>query len=433
MCDWLASLFSSPNPNAGDGGPNGTDGGTCADGGSPPCTCCAQVAIKELAFTGNNKVDKDTLGPFPSPEWLDGRAQTDQSPVSYVRNTQVAFTAKFKVTTGACKSGESIEVKGTATFGSASLEWTGSFTLNPGATEASVALTSNKPLPNEVGIFESTDITWQMNPCNQGWSAAGTTRNVIYVTLDAPSGTPNYWTLLDISCRAATGKTTAPDVIRSVFTPLTSRSLSRKRDGHDLTYWNPPGPACSATSTALVLAAANGAGQCGSWAEFLIDIYKTHGITSGDKILIVRSVSAWRTASEGFLVKHWVFDHPPASSGTAYTHYVPSQCRPGAGLPGQRNPSPPPGFFNHFIVQADGKLWDPSYGAGPFADKLAWENAAIDGLSRKPPAPPPPPPPPAPPPPGLPAGTLLQTGFDKSLNAGANILEYWNLTTSTQI
>jgi hypothetical protein len=353
--------------------------------------------------------------------------------VSYVRNTPVAFTAKFKVTTNACRASELIAVKGKATFGSASLEWNGSFTVGPGATEGSVVLTSDNPLPNEVGIFESTDITWEMNPCNQGWSPAGITRNVIYVTLGPPSGTPNYWTLLDISCRAAAGKTTGPEVIRSVFVPLTSRSLSRKRDGQDLTYWNPPGPSCSATSTALVLAAANGAGQCGSWAEVLIDIYKTHGITSGDKILIVRSVAAFQTSSEGFLVKHWVFDHPPASSGTAYTHYFPSQCRPGAGLPGQHNPSPPAGFFNHFIVLADGKLWDPSYGAGPFADKLAWENAAIDGLSRKPPAPPPPPPPPALPPPGPPAGTRLQMGFDKSLSAGTNILEYWNKTTNTQI
>jgi hypothetical protein len=71
-------------------------------------------------------------------------------------------------------------------------------------------------------------------------------------------------------------------------------------------------------------------------------------------------------------------------------------------------------------VQAEGKLWDPSYGAGPFANKLAWENAAIDGLYRKPPGPPPP-------------GTRLQTGFDKGLNAGTNLLEYWNLTTSAKI
>jgi len=383
------------------------------------CPCCSAVAIKELAFTGNNVIEKDTTGNFVPPEWVDGRAQTDQAPVAYARNRRISFNAKFRVTTAACRSGESVAVRGTATFGSASLEWTGTVTVNPGDAEVAVSLTSNNPLPNEVGIFESSDISWQMNPCGQGWGGAGTSRNVIYVTLGNPSGTPNYWTLLDLSCRAAAGETTAAGVITKAFDSLRSRAINRKRDGHDLTYWNPQN-ACTSTNTAQLLAAANGAGQCGSWAEFLIDMYKVHGITNGDKILIVRTQAAWAANSEGFLVKHWVFDHPPASSASSYTHWVPSQCRPGAHLPGQRNSAPPPAFYNHFIVRADGKFWDPSYGAGPFTDHLSWENAAIDGLFRDAPA-------------GAPAGTNIQTGFDKSLNAATTIVEFWNLTTNTRI
>ncbi len=383
------------------------------------CTCCSAITIKELTFTGNNVVEDDTTGNFPSPEWVDGRAQSDQSPVSYARNRTISLDAKFKVTTAACRGGESVEIKGKATFGSATLEWSGSTTVNPGDTEVTASMTSNSPLPNAVGIFETTDITWQMNPCGKGWSGAGTTRNVVYVTLGDPSGTPTYWTLVDISCRAAAGETTASGVIAKGFNPLRTRAIGRKRDGHDLTYWNPQGT-CHATNTPLLLGAANGAGQCGSWAEFLIDMYKVHGITTADKILIVRSQSAWSNNSEGFLVKHWVFDHPPASAASSYTHWVPSQCRPGANLPGQHNTAPPPAFYNHFIVQADGKFWDPSYGAGPFADQKAWESAAIDGLFRGAPA-------------GAPAGNSTQTGFDKSLNASTTIVEFWNLTTNTKI
>ncbi len=378
----------------------------------------AVLQIKELTYSGNNVVEKDTTGNFSSPEWVDGRAQADQAPVSYKRGQNVAFTAKFKVTTAPCRA-EAVAVKGSATFGSASLEWTGTVTVNPGDTEVSVSLTSNNPLPNAVGIFEASDISWQMNPVSKGWAAAGATRNVLYVTLDNPSGTPNYWTLLDVSCRAAQGETTVSGLISKGFSGLTGRAISRKRDGHDLTYWNPANT-CTATNTALLLAAANGAGQCGSWAEFLIDMYKAHGITTADKILIVRTQAAFAASSEGFLVKHWVFDHPPASAASAYTHFVPPQCRTGVPLPGQHNASPPPAFYNHFIVRADGKFWDPSYGAGPFADQKAWENAAIDGLFRDPPA-------------AAPPGTTLQTGFDKSLNANTNILEFWNLTTNTKI
>ena len=375
----------------------------------------AAVTIKELAFTGNNVVEKDTTGDFTSPEWVDGRA--DQSPVSYARNRKISFVAKFKVTVQPCRA-ESVDVKGSATFGSVALQWTGSITVNPSDSEVSVALSSDNPLENKVGIFESSDITWQMRPSNQSFSSAGTTRNTVYVTLNNPSGTKNFWTLLDVSCRAAAGETTESGVIAKSFVPISGRAITRKRDGHDLTYWNPNTTTC--TNTTLLLASADGSGQCGSWAEFLIDMYRVHGITSAHKIMIVRTKAALATSTEGLLVKHWTFDHPPASAASAYTHWVPSQCRPGVHLPGQRNSSPPPAFYNHFIVLADGKFWDPSYGAGPIADQKAWENGAIDGLFRSTP-------------PGAPAGTTSQTGFDKSLNAGTKILEFWDLVTNTKI
>jgi len=384
------------------------------------CACCSVLSIKELTFAGNHVVEKDTIGDFPSPEWVEGRAQSDQSPVSYARNTKISLRAKFKVTTAACRAGETVEITGTATMGAASLKWTKTVTVNPGDKEVTAWMSSDNPLPNAVGIFENSTISWQMNPCNKGSSSAGSTLNLIYVTLADPSGTPNYWTLLDISCRAAAGETTAAGVISKAFDALRGRAISRKRDGHDLTYWNPQG-ACSATNTELLLAAGNGAGQCGSWAEFLVDMYRVHGITNVDKILIVRTVAAWQGNLEGFLVKHWVFSHPPASAASSYTHWVPSQCTPGAYLPGQRNSAPPPAFLNHFIVRAEGKFWDPSYGAGPFVDQKAWENAAIDGLFNKVL------------PPGAPTGTTIQTGFDKSLNAATTIVEFWNLTTNSKL
>jgi hypothetical protein len=295
-----------------------------------------------------------------------------------------------------------------------------------------VSFTSDNPLPNQVGIFEedNADINWEANTCGQGWKLAGATRNLLYVTLGDPVGTPNYWTLLDISCRAAAGETTQAGLIPKAFSPLRTRAINRKRDGKDLTYWHPPGVSDqedTAASTAELLAIENGIGQCGSWAELLRDMYRVHGITEAKKILIVRTLE-YQKEKIGFLVKHWIFDHPPASDPAAYTHWVPSQCRTGTHLEGQRNPQPPPAFYNHFIVQVSGQYWDPSYGAGPFTDQLAWENAAIDGLFR-----------PTPEPSQLdilaatvtgstdkvpPKGTRFQTGFDKSLNGAITILKF---------
>jgi hypothetical protein len=385
------------------------------------------LKIKQLAFTGNNPVENDTMGNFAPPEWLDGRAQSAQLPVSYARNKNMAFNATFTVAT-APSCTETVTVQGNATFGSASLAWTGTVTVNPGDAGKdlpALSLTSDNPLPNAIGIFESTDITWQSKPASgdgvrnpgiQVFTAAGTTRNVTYVTLGDPSGTPNFWTLLDVSCRAAAGQATAQDLINKGFDGLRSRSINRKRDGQPLTYWKPLPPPTCARSTNQILSSANGAGECGSWAEFLIDMYKVHGVTSADKILIVRTKPAFAAATDGFMVKAWIFDHPPASAANAYTHTA-AQCRPGVRIPAQNNTASPSGFYNHFIVRADGKFWDPSYGAGSFADQKAWELAGIDGLFQS----------------VAGGGAITMGGFDKSLNTTTTILEFWNMTTNTKI
>ena len=256
------------------------------------CPSVPVLAIQEVSFTGNNPVDNDTTGPFPSPEWKNGAAS--QAPVSYSRNKNISFTAKFNVTT-APLCAEQVAIKATATFGSASLEWDATITVSPGDTTASASLTSNNPLANEIGIFESSSITWQINPVNKGWQAAGTTSNVLYVTLGDPSGSPNYWTLLDISCRGAAGKSNENDFISASFVPFRStigdgNGFKRKRDGAQLTYYkNGAGtPSTSVFSCSDLLSRADGTGRCGAWARFMVAMHQVHGVTS--------SSSTWRKA-----------------------------------------------------------------------------------------------------------------------------------------
>ncbi len=387
--------------------PSPGGGGAPAGSAVQSCPCCSRLQIKELAFSGHHPVEKDTTGLFAAPEWQAGRADADQAPVAYTRNQKIAFTAKFTVTTQPCKGAESVQIQGTGVFGSVTLEWTGTTTVNPGDIEVSVSLTSNQPLPNAVDLFESSPITWSMNPCNCGSNSAGTTNTVVYVTLGDPTST-NHWTLLDISCRGAKGETAEAGVIAKAFDPLRGLSVTRKRDSHGLFYWdaNPP-YVCTVSSVLQLLQAADGTGQCGSWADFLLGMYGVHGITSGHKVVLL---SAVQPGSIGFLVKHWKFKHPPASSATSFTHRSPAQCDVDNKVPGQRNTNPPPQFINHFIVLADGKFWDPSYGHGPFTTQHDWEQASIDGLF---------------------IDTTLGrvTGFDTTLNTGTNLLSFTDLAT----
>jgi hypothetical protein len=47
---------------------------------------------------------------------------------------------------------------------------------------------------------------------------------------------------------------------------------------------------------------------------------------------------------------------------------------------GQSNQTPPPDYPNHVIVQAGDRLFDPSYGTGPFNSHLEWEVASLAGV-----------------------------------------------------
>lgn len=339
----------------------------------------AVLAIKELAFSGNNVVEKDTQGGFPSPEWSDGRAQADQSPVAYARNKKMSLKAKFSVKTAPCRS-ESVAVKGTAKFGSASLEWTGTVTVNPGDSDVTVSLTSNSPLANEVGIFESSDIRWIMNPSNQGWSAAGATRNVLYVTLGDPSGAPNYWTLLDISCRGAAGKASEDDFVKASFEPFRAtlgdgKGFKRKRDGVELTYYKSGAdtPSKGVFDCAALLGRADGTGRCGAWARFLVAMHQAHGVTSS-AVLGVGPIDA-----QLLIVKNCAFSGT-GSLPPPFPYKGMSECLKNDGIFGQGKNNPQFTFGDHALVKHSTGIYDPSYGVGPKPDLKSWEDGGIAGI-----------------------------------------------------
>jgi hypothetical protein len=364
----------------------------------------AMVGVIQIDFTANHVVEKDALGDFAGPEWMSARAAADQSPICYVRGASVPLAVVLRVLRAPTGT-ESVVLRGRATVGTATLEWTCTVSVSPGSIDVSTpSMTSSAPLPNVVACYDPLTIAWEANAAGTGWMGAGTTTHLVYAVLGAPAGTV-HWTLVDLSCRAAQGATTEAAVVSQSFVPFTTRALTRKRDGVGLTYWNPSTTTC--TNTRLLLASADGSGQCGSWAELLVDTFKVHGITSADKVVVVVTTTAWTSSSEGFLVKNWQWNagtHP-----APWTHAMWTEVVNQPGIPGQRNPEPPPAFFNHFVVTHGGQLYDPSYGGGPFADQATWETGALDGLF---------------------AGPLC--GFQKSTHP-QNIVQMWNLRTSARI
>jgi hypothetical protein len=376
----------------------------------PNTTNHSVLSIRKVVFSANHPVDRDARGPFPAPEFLSRRLA--QWPVCYTRNKNIKLTATFTVMAPPTAT-ETVKVKGVARLGTATLEWTDSVSVSPGSTEVTTGeLNSSAALPNQVACYDPAVIEWEFEPPGVPAGQAGNSDNLMYVTLGDPNGTPPYWTLLDYSCRAAAGSTNAYQLVTRAFSPFSSRDMTRRYDDTGLTYWNPisskKGP--NARSTRQLLLNGNGtlpnggSGECGSWADFLIDMYKVHGET-GVKIIVIKNVPEYNASVGGFLVKNWGW-RATGSLPAPYTHTWGVECvsRPPYGIPGQRQPNPPPAFRNHFIVEAMGQWWDPSYGGGPFASQLEWERVAIEGLYAEPP---------------------LRCGYPKSWYPNDPLVQFW--------
>jgi hypothetical protein len=367
-----------------------------------------------VTYQNSLVVERDTLGDFDG-GWLRSRASDQQSPVCLQRNTQMRISARLDVTQRPTDD-ETVNVRATATVGGTALTWTwNAVAVAHNANMVTLPQAdSDNTIPDQVGRYENVDITWSMQDAAGNWVQVGTSRTTVYAILGASLLANNYWTVLDVSCRAAHGQNAAGAVVAAIFTAFQARNIRRKRDGRQLTYWNPN--TTNATNTQEMLQRPDGSGQCGAWAELLRDMCRVHGIADAHKV-VVTVPAALRVAlgnQATFLVKNWRFDTPPAPSGTALTHQYGVNCRRQPGVAGQGNANPPAAFQNHFIVlyTPTGRFYDPSYGTSA-VDQTAWEAAAIDGLSHETAGP-------------------QDTGYKRSLRL-ANLLHYRDQTANVDL
>lgn len=105
----------------------------------------------------------------------------------------------------------------------------------------------------------------------------------------------------------------------------------------------------------------NGDGRCQGWQGFFIDILKTQSISSEPVFLVAKRRQA------------------PTECKWLESSII---VRSNRGQGDATNPAPVK-FNGHAIVKARGKLYDPSYGTGPFADIKAWENASLLAVTYK--------------------------------------------------
>lgn len=359
-----------------------------------------QFQLKQQTFSGAgfHRIRDDFLfTEYAAPHWQDAdlNGVPERSfPVSYVRGTPVSLKDLAFGATPAGLPACTVEIEGrgpgdTLFTGSATLA--GTDLLVPGPLVASV------PLPNAVKYFGAYPIQWSARFAGSAQAAAGSSANRVYVLLDDPLG-DRLESYFDIATKAADGESEVQAAFNKLwdeFKDLEVRNVRGERMGYyrgilcasDCTVYEAPG----------LITQLNG--QCGSWADLLMQTARTLGIDGTEFITIEpdpktlpRDCSGL-PSDYGFLVKNYSFTPQPGTSGCANfplrfngpcgdPMWPESEVTDVTGLPGQDEANPASDFSRHFIVKFNLEYFDPSYGAGPFTGtkaqaNLAWEKNGI--------------------------------------------------------
>lgn len=216
-----------------------------------------------------------------------------------------------------------------------------------------------------IDYFPAMNFEWEVS-LNGGvkWNPAGTSSNPMYVTLGKPRQA--FLTTVHLATANLSGKTKSQMqiIVDTIWADFSDRAVYRAADTNQQTklkYW---GAICNVGGTdpdlcfepkgLMVQADA----RCEGWSEFLFDILRTQAVSAA---------------------KIWIEGKPKTILGTQGV-YV-------SGIVVKNNPSQgghltaPVRFNGHAIVRIKvnnvEKLYDPSYGTGPFVNLIAWEDASL--------------------------------------------------------
>jgi hypothetical protein len=279
-------------------------------------------------------------------------------------------------------------------------------------------------LPGHVTFLSDLAISWTVDAGGKAYDA-GTSEHPIYVVYAAPGATALFETLVDFTTNAAAGESTATGVFDKVWQVFTTRDIHRvhlntmsgnvtRLGGNKTllryytewtlflelrrTYFDtcPPGQTTADILRILI-------GRCGGWARFFVDALGAQGVVVRD--LAVDDFTGFPTGPAGadlMLINNWTFGAPSGAGDFPYVMRVRINRvggrlsgsfvgRPdftkGNGVAGQGaavTPNPR-GWFavgDHAVDLFDGKIYDPSYGTGPFDDIEQWAAASLAGFAK---------------------------------------------------
>jgi hypothetical protein len=173
--------------------------------------------------------------------------------------------------------------------------------------------------------------------------------NQVYVTLNTPTVTPLFRTVVDVACRNAMGQTKQTNIVNGIWANFATLIVNRWDGTGPLLYWGPF--ASQRTNSGICFTTADllkyGDGKCGAWASFLQDTISAHGISS---------------------VQYDIEPNPnPPYQG--FQVYPTTK--------GQGNQLPLVNLFaNHGVIGYGGVIYDPSYGK-TYVTQISWQDSSI--------------------------------------------------------
>ncbi len=338
---------------------------------------------------------------------------TKKWPVVYVRQTVIKLVGQLGVDANAReflekKQEGNVTLTGEGTIGGTSVVFKKE--LTPAEVEKQMKehntflttgeISANNALPNKV-IYELVTITWKWKAKEKGAlgpfeQEIGQSKHNFYLTFTQPlSSVTNFLTVLDLDTQGiekgtAVQPPTEAEVIKGIWSQFTPRQIGLRwynvetgtlnRGGVVLQYYQnentvgltlaqaqeSQGTECNAEETQALLEKAQG--QCGSWGQILSYALGIEGIKS-TTLNAESNFAAGPCKGKGtclLLVKNWEFFGE--GSGEEFP-YMWTKIKDLAGIEGQGTQNPPSLFNFHVIVEAGqgtNKLYDPSYGTGPF-------------------------------------------------------------------
>ena len=320
-------------------------------------------------------VTQDSGAAFTGSDWVLSRTR-QANPVAFQSGSALKIVPTFRLPDSTVPA----RIQALVTLGNS----TNTYTL--AWSECGNGIEIPAPVPaGTVGYFENATIVWKVcyDENSDTWEDVGTSTHEIYFTRGEPLTGESQETLFWVACSGASGKTNGEMIINSIYSAFQSLHILRKSDKKLLSYWGGSSEEDIAKSTATLLADPNGDGNCQAWSSFFRDAIRLHGIVSNRKK--VSSRVRCNNETEVLLVKNWHFGTQKGEKTVlvekfendyfvetemTYTHiFLPAapSAEEGFACPGeivraQGNSTNPIGFNHHWIVEAAGHYYDPSYG-----------------------------------------------------------------------